>query len=134
MATQQPQEQKHDESTDWRRHRHHEHTSHGILGGLIVITLGLLLFLANQGIIGWDIWWQYFLLGLGIVFLIDGGVRYLRGEPRAVLIGRLVPGLILMGIGITFLVGATAFWPVIIIAAGIAILISALVRRPKNPQ
>ncbi len=115
-----------EENSRWQR-RHSRRGSPGIFAGLVLLVLGVLFLLANQGIIGWDVWWQYFLVGLGAAFLIDGGVRYLRGE-RESLLGSLIPGLVLIGIGLVFLAGAFAWWPLVIIAAGVIILLSGLLR------
>lgn len=111
-----------------RRYERHHHRTGGILGGLILLALGILLFLANQNIIGWDIWWQYFLVGLGAAFLIDCAVHYFWNH-QSFLQGRLIAGIILAGIGIAFLAGISMLWPVIIIVVGLVILIGGLVRR-----
>jgi|WetSurMetagenome_2_1015567.scaffolds.fasta_scaffold27255_3 hypothetical protein len=116
-----------DMTTDRRYERHHHRTG-GILGGLILLALGILLFLANQSIIGWDIWWQYFLVGLGAAFLIDCAVRYFWNH-QSFMQGRLIAGIILAGIGIAFLAGISMLWPIIIIIVGLVVLIGGLVRR-----
>jgi len=127
MTEQRPDTSNTPSDSDRRYDRHHYRSS-GILGGLILLALGILLFLANQGVIGWDIWWQYFLVGLGAAFLIDCAVRYFQ-DHQSFLRGRLIAGIILIGIGVVFLAGVTTLWPVIIIVVGLAVLLSGLLRR-----
>lgn len=119
------QEEKTQYQEHWRG-RHH-HASSGILGGLILIVLGVFLFLAIQGVIGWERWWQYFLVGLGGVFILDCIIRYLD-EGRFFYTGRLTTGVILIGVGSIFLAGVEILWPVIIIVAGLVILLSGVLR------
>jgi len=114
-----------DGGTRWERHHHR---SSGILGGLILLVLGISFLLANQQVIGWDIWWQYFLVGLGTVFLIDAAIQYFR-DHRPFFHGKVIAGIILIGIGVVFLAGVTVLWPVIIIVVGLAILLGGLLRR-----
>jgi hypothetical protein len=132
MSQQTPEQKPAEEENDRWSRRHHRHGSPGITGALIVIVLGVLLYLANQGILDWDKWWQYFLIGIGIVFLIDAAVRSSGETDRRFLVGRLFAGLILIGVGVTFLAGGSAYWPLIIIVVGVAMLITALIRRQSR--
>jgi len=91
-------------------------------------VLGVSLLLANQHVIGWDIWWQYFLVGLGSVFLIDAAIQYFR-DRRPFFQGKVIAGIILIGIGVVFLAGVDVLWPVIIIVVGLAVLLGGLLRR-----
>ncbi len=101
---------------------------HGLFWGLLLILIGVL-FLANQQ--GWlkdDEWWQYLLVGLGGVFIIDGLFHFASGhQPYSV--GRFIPGVILLFIGLAFIMGFSEWWPAILIAVGVVILISFLIRR-----
>ena len=129
MAQQNPEATPPDESISRRERRHH-HDSPGIMGALIVIILGILLFLANQGIIEWDNWWKYFVTGIGLVLLIAGAIDYFRGNDRS-LSGRIIAGIVLVGIGLTFLLEEFSFWPVIIIVVGLLMLLAAFRRRNR---
>jgi hypothetical protein len=99
--------------------------------GLILILLGVLFFLANQGSLGWDAWWKYFLIGLGGIFLIDAAMRRGQENSRGMIMGRVVSGLVLIAIGVMFLFGFSNWWPLILIAAGIIIIGTGLMRRGK---
>jgi hypothetical protein len=101
----------------------------GLLPGLILILLGVLFFLASRGTISWNIWWQYLLIGLGIIFLLDSLAHYLNPALRSSAFGRLIPGIILFFIGIAFIYGWSQWWPLALIAAGIIIIISVVFRK-----
>jgi hypothetical protein len=115
--------------TERRRSRYHRSLSR-VMGGLILLVLGTLLLLANQGVLDWGGWWQYFLIGLGGVFIIDWAIRYLTGE-RTIFSGKLIAGIILIGVGAIFLTGVSVFWPVILIVVGMVVLLAGLLRRRR---
>jgi hypothetical protein len=106
-------------------------TFRGLFPGLVLILLGVLLFAATRDWITWDIWWKYFLIGLGVVFLIDAGVHYLNPDSRHMVSGKIIPGVILIFVGIAFLYGFDEWWPLVLIGAGVVILGSFWFRR-KN--
>ena len=118
------------EENEWRRRRFRRGSS-SVFIGLILILLGSLFFLSEQGYIAHDRWWQYFLIGLGIIFLIDGAIRYRQQNYHGFLVSRVIAGLVLLAIGVIFLLGATAWWPLILILAGIGITIGGLARRSR---
>ncbi len=101
----------------------------GLLPGLILILLGVLLFFATQDFLSWNIWWQYLLIGLGVIFIIDGLVHYVNPAYRDIAFGRFIPGVILLFIGIAFVFGFGQWWPLVLIAVGIIILLNLLFRR-----
>jgi hypothetical protein len=107
----------------------HRDSWRGLFPGLVLIVLGVLLFAATRDWISWDIWWKYFLIGLGVVFLIDAGVHYLIPDYRHVVSGKVIPGVILIFVGIAFIYGFDQWWPLVLIGAGVVILISLLFRR-----
>ncbi len=133
MAEQKPEPGQPVEAGDrWDRARDRRHRYNGfrpIFFGLVLILIGVLFFLQNQGLIGADRWWQYFLVGLGIIFLIDAAFRYRQGPDEGAARGRVIVGVILMGIGIVFLAGASAWWPLILIVVGVAVIAGGLWRR-----
>jgi hypothetical protein len=88
--------------------------------------------LANQGILAWDKWWQFLIIGIGVIFLIDSLIRYQKDSAREIRIGRLIAAIILIGVGIAFLVGNATWWPLIIILVGVAVIIGGLLRRGQN--
>jgi hypothetical protein len=117
---------------DTRRQRWHRRGGASpIFPGLILVLLGVLFLLANQGIIGWGEWWQYFLIGLGGIFLVEAAIRGGQGDNRGYGTGRIITGIVLIGIGVLFLAGLTTWWPLILIGAGIAIIAVGLLRHGK---
>lgn len=104
-----------------------------IFTGLIIAMIGLFLFLAAQGYIGWGKWWAYFLLGLGGIFIIEVIVRSVIPEYRKPIFGKLVAGVVLICIGAGNIYGLREWWPLIIIVVGVAILILGL-RRVRRPD
>jgi asparagine N-glycosylation enzyme membrane subunit Stt3 len=110
-----------------RRNRHHGFSA--IFAGLFLIMLGGLLFLASQGIISWDKWWQLFLIGLGVILLIDVFIRYLQDRSIGFQAGRVIAGLVLIIIGTAFFLSAVNWWALIIVAVGVVILIVGVWRR-----
>jgi hypothetical protein len=112
--------------------RHHRGGISGIGAGVFLVLLGILLFLADRGILAWDKWWQFLILGIGIILLIDSLVRYQKDSAREFRIGRIVVAVILIGVGIAFLVGNATWWPLVIIVVGAAVIIGGLLRRDRD--
>jgi len=100
-----------------------------ITGGLILILLGVLFLLTEMGRIGWGDWWAYFLVGLGGIFLLEVLIRAFSADGRKGAGGKVIAGLILMVIGGAHLVGFEEWWPLILIAVGVGVLISGFFRK-----
>jgi PAS domain S-box-containing protein len=66
--------------------------------------------------------WKAFLVGLGGIFIIRALVSYLAPTDRPRLIGRLIPGIILVFVGLGFLFGVNAWWPVVLVVAGVSVI------------
>jgi hypothetical protein len=101
----------------------------GVVFGLIVLALGVLLTLAARNVISWDDWWKYFLIGIGVAFLIEVAVRRLNPAYRRPMFGRFVAGLVLICIGAASVGGFGTWWPLIIVAIAVAILVRLLLFR-----
>jgi asparagine N-glycosylation enzyme membrane subunit Stt3 len=100
----------------------------GIFTGLVLIVLGLSLFTATHGWISWESWWQYFLIGIGVVFILSAFIRSFNPEKHRGLVPRLVTGIFLICIGTAFIFGLSNWWPIILIAVGIAVIIGVFAR------
>ncbi len=100
----------------------------GLFWGLALILLGVFLFAATRGWLSWSNWWQYFLMGLGAVFILDALVHFVSGD-RGEAVGRIIPGVVLICVGVAFVYGWDQWWPLILIAAGVAVLVSLVLRR-----
>jgi uncharacterized membrane protein YjjP (DUF1212 family) len=103
-----------------------------ITGGLILILLGVLFLLATLDYLSWGDWWAYFLFGLGCILILEALVRSTSPAFREHMIGRLIGGIVLVVIGASFIFGMTNWWPLIIIAVGVVLVISTLWRPKKS--
>jgi hypothetical protein len=100
-----------------------------LTGGLILILLGVLFLLTEMDVISWADWWAWFLLGLGGIFLLEALLQAVSAESRRGIRGRLTAGFILMIIGGAHLIGFGAWWPLILIAVGVVVLVSAFLKK-----
>jgi hypothetical protein len=100
-----------------------------VTGGLILILLGVLFLLAEMDRVSWADWWAWFLVGLGGILLIEALLRASSAEGRRGIGGRLIGGLILIVIGGAHLTNLEEWWPLILIAVGVGVLISAFSRK-----
>jgi hypothetical protein len=119
---------------EWRRERREARCRspfHGLFPGLVLILIGAL-FLGNmQGWIGWENWWEYFVIGLGSIFIITGLINLSTPYYRYNSYGRFIPGGALIAAGLISLLGFTQWWPVVLIAAG-AIILAIVILRPRS--
>jgi hypothetical protein len=98
-----------------------------LTGGLILILLGVLFLLAEMDRISWMDWWAYFLVGLGAILILEGLFRgFSESRHRA---GRLIGGLVLIVIGGAHLIGFEEWWPFILIAVGLGLILSPLFKK-----
>lgn len=100
-----------------------------LTGGLILILLGVLFLLTEMDRISWADWWAYFLVGLGGIFILEAVLRGFSAEGRRGMGGRLIAGAVLAIIGGAHLTGFEEWWPLVLIAVGVIVLVSALLER-----
>jgi PAS domain S-box-containing protein len=113
-----------------RRRRNASPVGRTLFWGLFLILWAVLLFLLGQNLLTSDSLWKAFIVGLGSIFLIQSLVYYLNPSTRRYTLGRLIPGMILLFVGLNLLLGFNAWWPLILIIAGLAvILISYFLQR-----
>jgi hypothetical protein len=117
---------------EWREERRARRDSdplRGLFWGLLLILVGVLFFINQQSGLDWDILWKYLLIGLGSIFIIDGLVHLYKPAYRNGAYGRFIPGVVLLFVGIAFLYNFSQWWPIVLIAVGVVILLSLLFRR-----
>lgn len=103
-----------------------------ITGGLILIWLGVVFFLSQNNYISSSNWWAYFLIGIGAILILQGLLRF--GMSRRPFVGSFIGGVVLLIIGFSAVQGFTAdLWPLILVAIGAAVLLSAVVGRQRRP-
>jgi hypothetical protein len=106
-----------------------------LTGGLILILLGVLFYYSTIGTtaINYGNFWQYFLIGVGAILILQGMIRYAEhGRPY---IGSFIGGAVLIVIGYAF-VSSNNFnlWPLILVVLGIAAIASAFASRRRAPR
>jgi hypothetical protein len=105
-----------------------------IFGGLVVVLIGAVLYLAASGLVnwvGWNNFWAFFLLGLGVLLLFKGLALFLIPVARRKAYGDLQGGLILCIIGGTFVMllsggDWSTNWPIFLVIAGVVIVFVAI--------
>jgi zinc-ribbon domain len=104
-----------------------------IVGGLILVWLGVTFYLQQIGYLTSD-WWAYFVAGIGVILILQGGLLYATG--RRVFYGPFIGGVILFLIGLGFIANYNIgfFWPLIFVVIGAAIILSAFVGRRRRPM
>lgn len=98
----------------------------GITGGLVLILLGVLFLLATLDYISWGNWWAYLLMGMGAILILDVVIRAKTLTLRHQGTGKLIAGAVLIVIGTAHIFGRITWWPLILIAIGIILLITSL--------
>jgi hypothetical protein len=109
-----------------------------VIGALVLIWLGVI-FLAVQNpemvrlpfSISWDNVWAFFLVGLGALLILEALLRVIFPAPRRI-VGPLIWGIILLVIGVAGLfpgMGVEKLWPLALIAGGLGLLLTNVLRR-----
>jgi hypothetical protein len=102
-----------------------------LAGGLILILLGSLLYLGQNNFLSLTAsnWWTFFIMGLGIIVIVLGLVRY---GQRGYFMGSFIGGAVLISIGLTGVVSSLSnVWPLIIVVLGFAVLAVAITGRGR---
>ena len=105
-----------------------------ITGGLILILLGILLYYATLGTtaVTFANFWQYFIIGVGVILVIQGIIRY--GEKGTLYLGSFIGGAVMIVIWLAFISSAnTNLWPLILVVLGVAAIVSAFTARRNAP-
>jgi membrane-bound ClpP family serine protease len=129
------QHEKMDEKSDEKRWE--EKFGKDVLSSLtwaaILIWLGIV-FLANS--LGWWTWfWKVEAMaigGVGAIILIIAFLRLVLPQFRTPVAGSLVLGVIFLGVAFWIQYGTVWFWPLVLIAVGVVLLVRSLLRpKPK---
>ncbi|MGQ9561354.1 MAG: hypothetical protein ACUVTG_16020 [Candidatus Oleimicrobiaceae bacterium] len=98
----------------------------GIFGGLMIVWLGVVFLLDRQGLapgVGW-VW--YFLLGIGAILLAEVIACQLLPQYRQPSAGRVIAALVLIAIGAWQITGLGEWWPLLLIAVGLVLIVNSL--------
>ena len=98
--------------------------------GLMLILWAVIIYLYQQDRLPAGDIWKVFVTGLGAIFLVQALVYTLSPTDRPFVIGRFIPGMILLFVGLGSLFDLSSWWPLILVVAGVAvILISWILQR-----
>ena len=106
-----------------------------LVGGFVLIWLGITFFLQQNGYLPANLWWAYFILGIGAVLVLWGVAIYARGHVG---IGPVIGGAILLLGGVSAIATsnfrfATQFWPLIVVVLGVLVIVGGLASRRRVP-
>jgi len=120
-------ERRHDEKGE----KYRRDPFSAVFVGLIILLIGVLWFLSAENVIVSGEWWQWFLIGLGSIFILDRLIRYPSPVNRRPMFGRIIVGLILIAVGIALIYGVETWWPLIVGIVGIAFIAYGIYRSRK---
>jgi hypothetical protein len=106
-----------------------------VVGGLVLIWLGVTFFFEQNGNLSSDIWWAYFILGVGAILILEGVVIYTRGHYG---LGPIIGGAFLIFAGMSAIATndykiQSNLWPLAIVVIGLLVLLSGFAFRRRVP-
>jgi hypothetical protein len=104
-----------------------------IIGGLILIWLGITFYMIQVGYVTWSYWWSDFLIGIGVILLVQAVIRYATHHRRTAT-GTMIAGSVLLIIGLAGASGINNWWFLILIAIGIWVIVSGVTAARRNPK
>ncbi|MBU7023963.1 MAG: hypothetical protein HXS40_07320 [Theionarchaea archaeon] len=120
-------EEKGQDKSEKGEGKYHRDPLGGVFVGLVLLTIGGVYLLRAQ-LPDPELWWAWVILGIGIVSLLDAGVRYTRPEWRRPVFGKIMLGIILVILGGSLVYSVEISWAVILIGIGAIMLVYYLVR------
>jgi hypothetical protein len=104
-----------------------------VVGGLVIIWLGTTFYLEQNGYLASDIWWAYFISGIGVILILEGVVIYSRGHVG---LGPVIGGAILVFAGVSSIATSnfkfqTQLWPLFLVAIGFLVLLGGISSRRR---
>jgi hypothetical protein len=107
-----------------------------LVGGLILIWLGTTFFLQQNGYLASDVWFAYFLSGVGAILILQGAILYSRGRVGA---GPIIGGSFALLIGLGYISAvrfdlADRLWPLLLVGLGVFVLVGGLAARRRVPK
>lgn len=116
-----------------KNEKHEEEDEYGaLIGGGILVWLGVLLLLQNQGILRGD-FGGYFLMGIGVIIGVRGLIAFQKPGQSDTGTGFLIGGgiLLLIGAGITY--NIQDWWAFLLIGIGLIVIYRGASERRRNP-
>ena len=124
-------DQKQDQQTDQSKRRRNPFLA--ILPGTILILLGIIFLISYYGYLGGE-WWQYFVVGLGVLFVIETWIHHPNLALGRFRYGRIVSGIILVIGGLLFLFNPSWWLPLVLIGVGVILVMVFILRREHKAK
>jgi hypothetical protein len=105
-----------------------------VMGGLIVLWLGVTFLLRQYNYIADSQWWNWFLVGLGVIVILRGVMLYIQTSNWRAASGLIIGGVIVSLIGVGSYLGLADWWAFLIILIGAWIVVNALMSRGGHPR
>jgi len=105
-----------------------------VMGGLIIIWLGITFMLRTYDIFPASQWFNWFMMGLGLIIILRGVGFYIQTSNWRASSGLLIGGAVVAFIGFGPYIGWTDWWAIIIIFIGIWIVVTAFTNRNRHPR
>ncbi|MGQ9781125.1 MAG: zinc-ribbon domain-containing protein [Nitrososphaeria archaeon] len=125
--------EKEEKSEKGEKHEPGEKTG-PLVGGLILIWLGITFYMVQARYIVWADWWAYFLIGLGVILLIQGAIKHVTSAYRSAATRGLIAGIVILIIGLAGASGMRNWWWIIFIVIGVAIIVSGITAIKRTPK
>jgi len=100
----------------------------GLTAGLVLVAVGVVMWLQVNHLLSHRDVLPTLLVALGGVLVADGAVRTMRPDESTNLWGRFIAGTALIVLGLIVLADAAAYWPLVLVAVGLALLLKAFAR------
>ncbi|MDZ7270269.1 MAG: hypothetical protein ONB17_01500 [candidate division KSB1 bacterium] len=99
----------------------------GVISGVTIMWLGIVFLLDRFDVLAPGVGWiWYFLFGLGVILVLEVIARQLLLQHRQVWGGRLIAAVVLMAIGAWQITGLGQWWPLLLVAAGLVLILTSL--------
>jgi hypothetical protein len=108
--------------------------SYSMIVGLELLVIGIVVFLWARNVLTPTDTLAYFLLGIGVIELLDVVARYLKLAPLRFMWCRIMLAFVLLSSGGAVLGGIGDWWPLILILVGVGILVNALLSFVKKGE
>lgn len=99
----------------------------GVFAGMILILFGAV-YLGRSYMPDPDLWWAWFMAGIGVVFILNALLHSLRPEWKRPVFGSVIAGIALIILGMAFVYGVEEWWPFMLVGIGVVMLIYFLRR------
>ena len=110
-----------------------------VVGALVLIWLGVVMLAAQNPemlrlgpfSVTWTNWWAFFCVGVGALLILQGVLRLVTAYGHGI-VGSLIWGAVLLLVGLAGIFPGTnlaLLWPLALIALGLGLLLTIILRR-----